>query len=105
MQFSPVSNHFLPLKSKHSPQHPILSHSVYGPSLRMRDQVSYSYKTTGKFMVFRVVTPCSVLVGYQRFRGPSARIFRVKYILISVCREKTGRQKTLSRMVARIPWI
>jgi hypothetical protein len=26
--------------------------------------------------VFWLVTPCSVVVGYQRFRGPSASILR-----------------------------
>jgi hypothetical protein len=26
MQFSPPSYHFMPLRSKHSPQHPVLKH-------------------------------------------------------------------------------
>jgi hypothetical protein len=26
MQFSPVSHHFLPLRHKYSPQHPVLKH-------------------------------------------------------------------------------
>jgi len=33
MQSSPVSHHFLPLKSKYSPQHPVLKHpqSIFFP--------------------------------------------------------------------------
>jgi hypothetical protein len=29
MQFSPISCHLIPLRSKYSPQHPVLTHSVY----------------------------------------------------------------------------
>jgi hypothetical protein len=38
MQFSPASHHFLPLRSKHSPQHPILN---LCSSLTVTDRVSH----------------------------------------------------------------
>jgi hypothetical protein len=48
MQSSPASLHFLTLRSKYSPQPPVLRHpqSVFFPY-----QVSHPYKTTGKIMV------------------------------------------------------
>lgn len=38
IQFSPSPIQFLPLRSKHSPHHPILKHPL--PSLKARDEVS-----------------------------------------------------------------
>jgi hypothetical protein len=32
-QFSPTSCHFISLRSKYSPQHPVLKHPVYVPPL------------------------------------------------------------------------
>jgi hypothetical protein len=45
MQFSPTSRHFIPLRSKYSPQHPVLKHP---PSmfLNVRDQVSHPNRVT-----------------------------------------------------------
>jgi len=69
MQSSPVSCYFLTLRSKYSPQQPVLKHpqSVLH---KVRDQVSHPHKTKGKIM----------------------DLYR-------------GRQKTLNRMIARIPWV
>jgi hypothetical protein len=43
MQSSPASCHFLPIMSKYSPHHPILSLNLLS-SLSVRDQVSHPYK-------------------------------------------------------------
>jgi hypothetical protein len=47
MQLSPPSRHFIPLRSKYSPQHPVLKHpkSVFLPQCY---KVSHPYRTTGK---------------------------------------------------------
>jgi hypothetical protein len=50
MQFSPLSRHFIPLRSKYSPQHPVLC-----SSLNVRDQISHPYRTTGKIIVFYIL--------------------------------------------------
>jgi hypothetical protein len=49
MQFSPISRHFIPLRSKYSPQHPDLKHpqSVF-LSYNVRDEVSRPYKPQEK---------------------------------------------------------
>jgi hypothetical protein len=49
MQSPPVSRHFLPLRSKYSPQCPALKHALC-PSLSGRDEVSRPYTTIGKIM-------------------------------------------------------
>jgi hypothetical protein len=51
MQFSPAFCHFLPLRSKHFPQHPVLKHpqSIFF-SWDKKDKVSHPYKT-GKITV------------------------------------------------------
>jgi hypothetical protein len=51
MESSPASHHFLPLRSKHSPQHPVLKYLHLCSSLSVRDQVSHPYKT-GKIMFY-----------------------------------------------------
>jgi hypothetical protein len=51
MQFSPTSCHFIPLRSKYSPKHPVLN---LCSSLNVRDQFSHPYKTTGKIIVYVV---------------------------------------------------
>jgi hypothetical protein len=50
--FSVMSSccHFLPLRSKYSPQHPVLEQSPL-PSLSARDKVPHPYKTVGKITV------------------------------------------------------
>jgi hypothetical protein len=48
MQFSPISCHFISLRSKYSPQHPVRSLCSY---LNVRDQVFHPYRTRGKFFV------------------------------------------------------
>jgi hypothetical protein len=45
MQFSPTSRHFS-LRSKYSPQHPVLKHPSLCSSLNVRDQVSHPYRAT-----------------------------------------------------------
>jgi hypothetical protein len=51
-QFSRTSYHFIPLRSKYSPQHPVLK---YFQSLNVRNQVSHSYKTKGKIIVLYIL--------------------------------------------------
>jgi hypothetical protein len=48
MQSSPASRHFLPLKYKHSPQHPVLKHpqSMFFPECERPS--SHQYKTRSK---------------------------------------------------------
>jgi hypothetical protein len=53
MQFSPTY-HFIPLRSKYSPQHPVLTLSLCS-SLNIRDQVSHPYRTTGKIIVLYIL--------------------------------------------------
>jgi hypothetical protein len=52
MQFSPTSRHFIPLRSRHSPQHTVLKYFSIYSSLNIRDQVSHPYRPTGKIIVF-----------------------------------------------------
>jgi hypothetical protein len=69
MQFSPTSYHFIPLRSKYSPQHPVVAtsgRSTSGLSLtplriikkkseifaNVRSQVSHPCKTTGRTVLF-----------------------------------------------------
>jgi hypothetical protein len=54
MHFSPVSCQVIPLRSKYSPQHPVLTHpqSVFFPN--MRDQVSHQYKI-GKIIALYIL--------------------------------------------------
>jgi hypothetical protein len=51
MQFSPTSNHFVPLWSKHSPQPLVLKHPQSVPLFMSRDQVSHPHKTTRQIAV------------------------------------------------------
>jgi hypothetical protein len=44
MQSSPHSRHFPPLRSKHSPRHPVLTHNLCS-SLSVRDQDSHPFPT------------------------------------------------------------
>jgi hypothetical protein len=44
IQSSPASHHFLPLRYKYSPQHPLLRHLNLCSSFSMGDQVSYPWK-------------------------------------------------------------
>jgi hypothetical protein len=55
MQSSPASRHFLPLKSKYSPQHSVLKHPRSMFSLSLRDKVSQPYDTAGKVIVLYVL--------------------------------------------------
>jgi len=54
MRSSPASRHFLPHRSKYSPQHPVFRHpqTMFFPLCEL---VSHIYKTTGKmqFCVFK----------------------------------------------------
>jgi hypothetical protein len=52
MQSSPASCHFLPLRSRDSPEHPVLKHppSVFLPE-RERDQVTHQNNIAGKITV------------------------------------------------------
>jgi len=54
MQSSPASRHFLPHRSKYSPQHPVLKHNLCS-SHSVRDQVSHPYKTVGKIIVLYIL--------------------------------------------------
>jgi hypothetical protein len=54
MQFSPRSI-FLPFRSKYLPQHSVLRTLSLCSSLRVRDQVSHPYNTTGKITVLYIL--------------------------------------------------
>jgi hypothetical protein len=67
-EFSPTSYHLIPLRSKYSPQHPVLKHPQSKFPLNIRDQVPHPYKTVCKlilvlnFYVFKTAdekTKCS----------------------------------------------
>jgi hypothetical protein len=51
MKFSPISRHFMSLRTKYSPQHPVLKHPSLLSSLNVRNQVSHPYRTMGKIIV------------------------------------------------------
>jgi hypothetical protein len=53
MQLSPTSCHFLPLRSKYSPQHNVMKHTHI--FLRIRNQVSNPYITTGIIITFYIL--------------------------------------------------
>jgi hypothetical protein len=50
MQSSPTSSHFLPLRSKYPPQHPVLKHVQ-----SVRDKISHKYRTTVKITGFSFI--------------------------------------------------
>jgi hypothetical protein len=54
MQVSPISRHFISLRSKYSPQHPFLTLSLCF-SLNVRDRVPQPYRTTGKIIVLHIL--------------------------------------------------
>jgi hypothetical protein len=74
------SNAGLPVRRKYSHQLPVLRHSqsllpVQGERLNFNIRIIQEVKLrfcvfSFQIEVFWVVTPCSVVVGYQRFRGP-----------------------------------
>jgi hypothetical protein len=51
MQSSPFPSYLIPLRSKYSPQHPILETLSVRSSLNVSDQVSHPYKTASKIIV------------------------------------------------------
>jgi hypothetical protein len=51
MQFSASSYHFIPLRSKYSPQHHAFKYPQSVFSLNVRQQVSRPYKSTGKIII------------------------------------------------------
>jgi hypothetical protein len=55
MQISPMSSHFIPLRSKYSPQHPVLKHPSLCSYLSDRDQVSHPHRTTGKIIMLHIL--------------------------------------------------
>jgi hypothetical protein len=55
MQFSSTSLHFISLRAKYSPQHTVLKHLSLCSSHNITDQVSDSYRTTGKFIVLYIL--------------------------------------------------
>jgi hypothetical protein len=60
MQVFQTSYHFIPLRSKYFPQHPVLCFS-----LNVRDQVSHPYRTTGKLIVLSLIVNC-LKIEFQR---------------------------------------
>jgi hypothetical protein len=55
MKFPPISRHFIPPRSKYSPQHPILKNTLgLCSSLNVRDQVLHPYRTTDKIIVLYI---------------------------------------------------
>jgi hypothetical protein len=55
MKFSPLPCYPFPLRSKYSPQHRILKYSQPTFLLSVSDQVSHSYKTTGKIINLYII--------------------------------------------------
>jgi len=55
MRSSPASHHFLPLRSKYSPQHHAPNTFNLCPSLIVRDQVSHPQKITGEIIVLHTL--------------------------------------------------
>jgi hypothetical protein len=55
MQLSPTTCHFIPLRPKYSPKHPVFKYPQSMFSLKVRDQVSHPYKTTGKIIVLYIL--------------------------------------------------
>jgi hypothetical protein len=53
MQFSSASCHFIPLRSKYSPQHPVHKHPQSLFALNVRDRVSHPYRTAGRIIECR----------------------------------------------------
>jgi hypothetical protein len=82
MQSFPASYHFLPLMSKYSPQHLVLN-LCNPPSVR--DQVSHTYRITGKV----------IIKFFERRRGKII----IKFF------ERKQEDKRLNRMEACIPCI
>jgi hypothetical protein len=62
MQFSPPSRHFIPLRCKYSPQHPVLDTINLCSSLNVRDLVSHTYRTTGKIIYSPL---CSIIFNFS----------------------------------------
>jgi len=54
MQSSPASSHFLLLRCKCSPQHPVLKHYICS-SLSTADHISHPYKTMGKILILFIL--------------------------------------------------
>jgi hypothetical protein len=55
MQFSPASYHFNPRRAKYFPQYPVLKHPQCMFLPECENQVSHSYKSTGKFIVLYIL--------------------------------------------------
>jgi hypothetical protein len=58
-EFSTVSCDFLPLRSKYSPQHPVLKRLSPRDSFKMKIHVSLPYKTKGKITVLCTLYVCT----------------------------------------------
>jgi hypothetical protein len=57
VQLSPFSCYVMRLRSKYSSQNAVSqTHSAHAVPLMLRDQVSHPYKTTGRIMIFYVLT-------------------------------------------------
>jgi hypothetical protein len=55
MQFSPIFRHFISLRTKYSPQQPVLKLPQSMFSLNVRDQVANPYRTKGKIIVLYIL--------------------------------------------------
>jgi hypothetical protein len=53
MQFTPASCHFLPVRYKYSPQHPVLKQPC--SSFSVREYISHPHKTTDKIIVLYIL--------------------------------------------------
>jgi len=51
MQSYPAYRHFLPLRSKYSPQQPVLKHPQYMFPLKVQDRVSHPLKSVPSLML------------------------------------------------------
>jgi hypothetical protein len=84
MQFPPTSHHFISLRSKYSPQHPVLKHSLYS-FLNVRDQVSYPYRTIAKTVVLHIWLSTQQMSGMPSERDRSNCVAMTSSLLVENC--------------------
>jgi hypothetical protein len=102
MHFSQTSRHFISLRAKYSPQHPVLKHphSVF---LNVRDQVSHPCRITGKIIVLYILI---VMFLDSRREDKSyglngSKYYRVQSKVITSSRKKLFAPKNRGRQIRK----